>query len=354
MKKSLTLILVIIIVVILTSCSSSNLNEVNIYTTRHYDSDDILYELFSEQTGIKVNVVNDKAPVLVEKILAEGNLPKADLFFSADAGYLSLAKVAGILQPIESDELYNNIPVKYRDEDNMWFGLTKRARVFLYHDDVDPTGLTYENVFDHFPGDIVIRSSSNIYNQSLVASFIELNGVIETEKWIEKLVSNMARTPEGNDRDQALAVANGEAKIAIANSYYYGKLVDETDTSSIYYGVAEDVKIFFPNQGEQDSGVHVNISGAGVIKNAKNLDNAIKLLEFLSSKSVQVTFSESNYEFPVHPDAPISSLLQSWLDSQGIETLKEQDINLSKLGLHNEKAVIMMTSLSWDDPDQLE
>lgn len=353
MKKIILAVLTTIAVFTLAACGGNQEEVVNVYTTRHYDSDDLLYAQFTEETGIKVNIINDKAPALIEKIKAEGDVPQADVFFSADAGYLALAKQEGVLQAIDSEILESNVPSKYQDTDNMWFGLTKRARVFFYDKTVDPTGLTYENVTTMFPGEIVVRSSSNIYNQSLIASFIEVMGETETTTWVNDLVANMARVPEGNDRGQAVAISNGVAKIAIANSYYYGKLVDETDTTSEYYGVSDVVGIYFPNQGENENGVHVNVSGAGVIKNARNEENAIKLIEFLSSKEAQTTFSAGNYEFPVNEEATISDLLQSWLDAQNITTLKEQEINLSVLGTNNALAVTIMTNASWDDPQHL-
>ena len=351
MKKIFTLLMLTILTLSLSACGGSE-EVVNIYTTRHYDADDVLYERFTEETGIVVNIVNDKAPALIEKIKAEGELPQADVFFTADAGYLALAKSEGILQSVESDLLESNVPEKYRDLDDMWFGLTKRARVFLYDMEVDPTGLTYENATTMFPNEVLVRSSSNIYNQSLIASFIEVKGVDATTEWVIDLVSNMARVPEGNDRGQAVALANGEGKIAIANSYYYGLLVNETDTTSEYYGVSDEVGIYFPNQGEDEDGVHINISGAGVIKNAANYDNAVKLIEFLSEQDAQEDFSANNYEFPVNPVASTSDLLQGWLDAQGITTLKEQDINLTVLGTNNEQAIIIMTNASWDNPEQ--
>lgn len=355
MKKIILLLLVTVLPLSLAGCTGQNDQlVVNVYTTRHYDSDDALFEQFTLETGIEVNIVTDKAPALIAKIKAEGELPQADLFFSADAGYLALAKREGILQTVESETLEANIPSQYQDVDNMWFGLTKRARVFLYDKTVDPTGLTYENVTTMFPNDIIVRSSSNIYNQSLVAAMIEVLGQTEAETWVNDIVANMARVPEGNDRDQAAAVADGVASIAIANSYYYGQLVNETDTTSSYYGVSESVGIYFPNQGENESGVHINVSGAGVIKNARNEENAILLLEFLSKVEAQEAFSATNYEFPVNPLAETSELLQSWLDQQGITTLKEQDINLSVLGLNNELAVVIMTNASWDDPEHLK
>ena len=353
MKKIILIAIIAFGTISFMACSNNSEQVVNIYTTRHYDSDDALFDQFTEETGIIVNIVNDQAPALIEKIKAEGDIPQADVFFSADAGYLALAKEEGILQAITSEVLENNVPDKYQDIDNMWFGLTKRARVFLYDKTIDPTGLTYENVTTRFPGEIVVRASSNIYNQSLIASFIEVKGLEGTRDWVEDLVANMARIPDGNDRGQALAVANGEAKIAIANSYYYGNLVDETDTNSQYYGVSDTVGIFFPNQGESDSGVHVNVSGAGIIKNARNAENAQELIEFLSGKNAQEQFSADNYEFPVNELANLSPLLQSWMDNQNIVELKEQNINLSVLGTHNEQAVIIMTSYSWDNPDHL-
>lgn len=352
MKKTITLLLLVALILTLSACGNKE-EVVNIYTTRHYDSDDVLYQQFTEETGIKVNIVTDKAPALIEKIKAEGEFPQADIFFTADAGYLALAKTEGILQSIESETLNNNIPSKYRDIDSTWFGLTKRARVFLYINTVDPTGLTYENATTMFPNDIITRSSSNIYNQSLVASMIEVLGKEQATIWVNDLVENFARIPEGNDRDQAVALTNGYASIAIANSYYYGQLVNEEDQTSQYYGIADQVSIYFPNQGENESGVHMNISGAGVIKNAQNKDNAIKLLEFLSEKEAQESFSADNYEFPVNESASISDLLQSFLTAQGITTLKEQDITLNVLGDYNNEAIVLMTNAKWDLPTHL-
>lgn len=353
MKKISVLLLTVAMVFLITACGTKE-DVVNVYTTRHYDSDDALYAEFTEQTGIKVNIVTDKAPALIEKIKAEGDTPQADLFFTADAGYLGLAKSEGVLEVVSSDVLESNIPAKYRDVDSMWFGLTKRARVFLYDNNVDPTGLTYENVTTMFPNDIIVRSSSNIYNQSLVASMIELKGETAATAWVNDLVANFARVPEGNDREQAVAVKDGIASIAIANSYYYGKLVNESDTTSKYYGVSNEVGIYFPNQGEGEGGVHMNISGAGVIKGAVNSENAIKLIEFLSGKEAQESFSAANYEFPVNETASMSDLLQGWLTNQGLTTLVEQDLNLSSLGEHNNAAVILMTTALWDNPAHLE
>ena len=332
--------------------------EVNVYTTRHYDADDELYAKFTQETGIKVNVVSDKALVSVEKIKEQGENVQADIFMTADAGNLANAKMEGILQPVSSEVLSKNIPDNYKDAEDYWFGITKRARVFLYAKERVSTdelkALTYESLVNdkRWTGKVLVRSSSNIYNQSLVSSFIETMGEEKTAEWVTKLTSQMARNPEGNDRDQAVAVKNGIGDIAIANSYYYGQIANESDTASEYYGVTDSVGIYFPDQGENEGGVHVNISGAGVIKNAPNKENAVKLIEFLSEAAQQEAFSATNYEFPVNKDAKTSDLLQSWLDNQGIKELKEQNINLSVLGDNNARAYELMTAAAWDSPEK--
>jgi len=356
MKKLLVLLSLVLSVAGLAACNSSE-EVVNVYTTRHYDADDALYEQFTKETGIRVNVITDEGYVSVSKIKEQGETTDADVFITSDAGNLAFAKSEGIFQSIESQTLNQNIPSIYRDVDNYWFGLTKRARVLLYStervtmDELE--GLTYENLVtnERWNDQVLVRSSSNIYNQSLIASFIEVMGKEQAKMWVEQLVEVMAREPEGNDRVQAVAVKDGEGDIAIANSYYYGKLVNETDTESKYYGVSDVVGIYFPNQGANESGVHVNISGAGVIKHAKNKDNAIKLIEFLSEKSQQEAFSATNYEFPVNPKAQVSDLLQSWLDAQNITVLKEQGIDLSNLGDNNQEALNIMIESKWDQPE---
>lgn len=341
---------------LLTSLVANAAGVVNVYTTRHYDTDDLLYAEFTKETGIKVNVVTDKSAVSISKIKEQGRAPLADIFMTADAGNLAQAKEAGILQVIESPTLEKNIPAKYQDDDNAWFGLTKRARVFVYSKDrvkeEDLKGLSYESLVTNprWKDKVLVRSSSNMYNQSMVASFVAIMGEEKTAQWVKNLVGQMAENPEGSDRDQAAKVKDNKGDIAIANSYYYGKLIEETAKSSKYYGVAEKTALFFPNQGEGESGVHMNISGAGVVKNAKNRDEAVKLIEFLSEKKQQEIFSATNYEFPVNPEAKMSDLLASWLEKQGLKTIKEQDINLSLLGTYNEKALNIMIGSGWDTP----
>ncbi len=355
MKKLLSCLIILGSILILVSCNKEEV--VNVYTTRHYDADDLLYDKFTEQTGIKVNVITDKALVSINKIKEQGDAPAADIYMTANAGSLAIAKSENILQPIESTILGSNIPAKYKDEDNNWFGLTKRARVYIYDTDtytMDEAKIqlpTYEELADSaWDGKVVARSMTNQYNQDLVSSMIEILGESAAVTWVDGLSDNFARNAEGNDRSQAKYIYDtAGVDIAIANSYYYGKLeADANNADSEYHNVANGTNIFFPNQGDDESGVHINISGAGVIKNAANKENAIQLLEFLSEEEQQTTFSSTNYEFPVNEDATISSQLQGWLDAQGITTLKEQDINLSIYGTKNSKAVEIMTTSKWD------
>lgn len=313
---------------------------VNIYTNRHYDTDQELYDLFTEETGIKVNVVKGDSDELIERLVREGQDTEADILVTADAGRLHRAKEKDLLQSINNEAVLNNIPENLRDEDNQWVGLTVRGRVLVYSKDrVDESQLsTYEDLTDpKWNGKILVRSSSNIYNQSLLASFVAINGEEKAKEWAEGLVKNMARDPQGNDRAQATAVVAGEGDIAIMNTYYIGKMLNSSNPEEVK--VAENVKVFFPNQ--DTTGTHVNVSGAGVVKNSKNKENAEKLIEFLSGEKAQKQFAEANYEYPVNPNVEPSELLKSWGE------FKAQDINLSKLGENNKKAVEIFNEIGW-------
>jgi len=313
--------------------------EVNVYTHRHYDSDAVLFKQFEVQTGIKVNVVKAKADQLMQRLKAEGKNTPADVLMTVDVGRLYKAKQDNIFQAVKSDQLTNNIPAQFRDKDNKWFGLTKRGRVVVYHKDrVKPSELsTYKDLADSkWKGRLVVRSSSNIYNQSLVASIISNDGVAAAERWAKALVSNFARTPKGSDRDQMRAVAAGEADLAIVNTYYLGKLVhgDEKDQA-----VAKQLKVFFPNQNS--NGTHINISGAGVVKYSKNKANAVKLIEFLSGAEAQKVFAQANYEYPVKAGVESSDLVKSW------GSFKEDSADLTTIGKNNKLAVMTMDRAGW-------
>ncbi|MEM9445521.1 MAG: Fe(3+) ABC transporter substrate-binding protein [Verrucomicrobiota bacterium] len=320
--------------------SAFSAEEVNIYSHRHYDADKQLFEKFTETTGIKVNIVKAKADQLIERLLAEGEYSPADLLMTADIGRLHKARELKLLQAAESEYLKKNIPENLRDKDNQWFALTKRARVIAYHKDrVNPEDLsTIEALTDpKWKGKILIRSSTNIYNQSLIASMIAHHGVEKTEEWAKGFVANFARSPKGSDRDQMRAVVAGEGDLAIVNTYYLGILSNGDDKDK---AVAEQIRIFFPNQG--DRGTHVNVSGVGLTRYAKNKDNAIKLMDFLASAQAQSLFAQANFEYPVIDNIKSSELVESW------GNFKEDTISLSQVGLYNEAAIKLSDRVGWE------
>lgn len=341
-------IVLILVTLVFFSCKNETKNEqdsqapqeVNVYTHRHYEADQNLFQKFEEQTGIKVNVINASADELIQKMTLEGENSPADVLITVDAGRLHRAKTSGLLQSISSPVLDSIIPSNLKDVDNQWFALTKRARVIAYaKDKINPDELsTYENLTDEkWNKKILIRSSSNIYNQSLLASIIAHKGEEGAKVWAEGMVKNMARSPKGNDRDQVKAVVAGEGDLAIVNTYYIGLLANSENPEE--RKVAESVGIYFPNQ--ETTGTHVNVSGAGVAKHAPNKENAVKFLEFLISEEAQGIFASSNYEYPVNLNVEVSETLMNW------GTFKEDTINLSLLGENNKKAVILFDEAGW-------
>ena len=314
--------------------------EVTIYTHRHYPADKQLFAQFEATTGIKVNVVNAKADELIQKMTTEGEQSPADVLITVDAGRLVRAKSKGLLQSVASETLNTVVPKHLRDIDNQWFSLTKRARVVVYAKDrVKPESLTSYNALldEKWNKKLLIRSSSNIYNQSLLASIIANEGEEKATKWAKGMVNNFARNPKGNDRDQVKAVVAGEGEIAVVNTYYIGKLLNSKNPEEVKAG--NGVGIFFPNQNS--NGTHINVSGAGVAKYAPNKENAIKFIEFLVSEESQKVFAEANYEYPVNAKVKPSALLQSW------GTFKEDTLSLQKLGDNNKKAVMIFDTVGW-------
>lgn len=314
--------------------------EVNIYTARHYEVDDEIYKKFTEETGIKVNVVKGEAEQLIERLKREGESTQADLFVTVDGGVLANAKQNGVLQPVSSETINKNVPENLRDTDNQWIGLATRARIIAYAKDrVKPEELsTYEDLTNEkWKGKLLVRSSTSLYNQSLLASFIELNGEEKAEQWSKGIVNNFARQPDGGDRDQAKAIAAGTGDVAIMNTYYVGLLANSEDPEEVK--VADSIGVFFPNQ--ETNGTHVNISGIGLTKHSKNKENAIKLIEYMTSVEAQEFLSAHNYEFPVNPDAALPELLESWGE------FKMQELNFDTLGEHNKKAIEIFNKTGW-------
>lgn len=315
-------------------------SEITVYTHRHYESDQRLFELFTEQTDIQVNVVNASADELLFKLEQEGGESPADVLITVDAGRLYMAKQKKLLQSCNSELLEQQVPPHLRDSDRMWFGLTKRARVIAYHPDrVSEDELSsYEDLSNpKWKGKLLIRSSGNIYNQSLLAAIIANSSESEALTWANRIVGNMARSPKGNDRDQIKAIMAGEGDIAVVNTYYLGKLINSKDPQE--RAVGKKLRIFFPGQGER--GTHVNISGAGLCAHAPNKENAIRFIEFLTSAEAQGTFSSSNYEYPVNPAVSPDSLLMSW------GTFRDDTLSLSELGRLNRTAVLIFDKAGW-------
>jgi len=313
---------------------------VNLYSARKEALIKPLLEQFSANTGITVNLVTGKADALLQRLKSEGRNSPADLLLTTDAGRLHRAKEAGVLQPITSEKLNQAIPQHYRDPEGYWYGLSVRARPIIYAvDRVKPEQLsTYEALATpEWKNRICIRSSGNIYNQSLVASMIAANGPRATKQWADGFVGNFARPPQGGDRDQIKAVAAGQCDVAVANSYYYGKMVGSKKSNE--REAAARTAIFWPNQNGR--GTHVNISGAAVTKAAKNRDEAVRLLEFLVNDKSQAWYGEKNFEFPVKAGVASSAVLKSW------GTFKSDTLNLSALGKNNPQAVMLMDRARW-------
>lgn len=314
--------------------------EINVYTHRHYEADQDLFKRFEDQTGIKVNVINASADELIQKMNMEGAQSPADVLITVDAGRLTRAKEQGLLQPVQSDILDNTIPSHLKDPENHWFGITKRARIIAYSlDRVKPEQLsTYEDLaLPKWKNKLLIRSSGNIYNQSLLASIIVNNGEEKAREWTAAIVQNMARAPKGSDRDQVKAVVAGEGDLAIVNSYYIGQMLNSSDPEEV--ATAKKIGLFFPNQN--DRGTHMNVSGAGVARYAPNKENAIKFIEFLVSEEAQKIFSHSNYEYSVLSSVEAEGILKEWGE------FKEDELILSKLGENNKKAVLIFDEAGW-------
>ena len=317
--------------------------EVNIYTSRHYDSDDALYEEFTTDTGIEVNIISGKGGALLERLKAEGKNSPADVFFTVDAGNLWKVQKEGLFQSIKSPRVLSTVPPNLRGPNDEWTAIAKRARVIFYSPDrvseQELANISYESLAsEKWEGRLVIRSSSNMYNQSLVASLIARNGEEETEDWAKRIVKNFARKPQGNDRAQIIAVANGEADLAVANSYYIGIMLSG-NAGKEQLEAAKNVKMVFPNQ--QGSGAHINISGAGILKNAPNPQNANSFLEFLLSDGVQEYMVKKSYEYPI-AKVPVSKEMARF----GLN-FREDSLSVKHFGELNPSAIKLMDRSGW-------
>ena len=314
--------------------------EVNIYSARKEVLIKPLLDAFTAATGIAVNLVTGKADALLQRLEREGVNSPADVLLTTDAGRLARAKQAGLLRPIASDALAAAIPAQYRDPDGEWYGLSLRARPIIYAlGRVDPATLsTYAALAGpEWAGRICVRSSSNIYNQSMLAAFIHHQGAETAEAWATGLVANFARKPQGGDTDQIRAVAAGECDIALANTYSLARLTVSSKPAD--RAVAAKVAIFWPDQ--DGFGVHVNISGAGVTKAAGHVEEAVALLEYLAGTEAQRNYAEVVHEYPVRTDVAWSDTVSAW------GRFKADDLNLAVLGINNAEAVRIADRAGW-------
>jgi iron(III) transport system substrate-binding protein len=335
------LILIIVILTFLKSLAFAE--EVNVFSARHYDSDIQLYEKFTAKTGIKVNIVSGKDKALQKRITEEGKDSKADLYITADAGRLGAFASKGMFQNSMSPVIKAAVPSNFRT--SKWTGIAKRARIIYYSPERvnanDLNGMTYEGLADpKWKGRIVIRKSNNIYNQSLVASLVKNNGKKVTAAWAKGVVANMARDSKGNDRAQILAVAAGEADLAVANTYYLALMLSGKKGPE-QQAAAKKVLPFFPNQGNR--GTHMNISGGGVLKNAPNKANAIKLLEFLLTKEAQQHIVNNTFEYPMIDGVEPHALVKQ----MGLGFKQDLNTKVANYGKNQAIALELMLSAKW-------
>ncbi|MEL7333873.1 MAG: Fe(3+) ABC transporter substrate-binding protein [Cyanobacteria bacterium J06560_2] len=314
---------------------------VNVYSARHYDVDVALYEQFTAQTGIKVNLLEGKPDELIERIKSEGEQSPADVFVAVDAGRLWRAQEADIFQPVTDDVLLTKVPENLREPSGLWFGLTTRSRLLVYNTDaVTPDELsTYEDLAtDKWKGRVCVRSSGNVYNQSLVGSMVESIGAEATEAWATGLVANFARAPEGGDVDQIKAVAAGQCDVAIVNHYYWARLAKSAEGSD--REAIEKTAVFFPNQA--DRGTHVNVSGFGLVKSAPHPENGIAFMTFLVSPEAQAVFAQSNNEYPVVDGVDLDPLVAELGD------FKVDAVNVSAYGRNNPQVNQIVDRAGWE------
>ncbi len=318
--------------------SAALASEVNVYTSRHYDVDQAIYDDFTKKTGIKVNVISGKAPEILARLKSEGKDSSADIFMTVAMVNLYDAIAANMVTPIKSTLVDKNIPSTLRGKNNDWVALTQRARVIAYEKgkyDFDLANIkTYQDLAkENLKGKVLVRSAASGYNQSLVAGIIAESSEAEALEFVKGLVKNMGRKPKGNDRDQIKAVIAGEGNLAIMNTYYLGRMMHSDDPKEVE--VAKKTAFFFPTN------THVDISAAAIMKNGDNYKNAIKLLEYLTSEEVQAIYANKNYETPANPKVKAHPYIQS------LGSFNRMKVDLEEIGKNNTKASMIMGQGGW-------
>ncbi len=289
----------------LSAAMAAQAQELNLYSSRHYETDERLYSDFTDLTGITINRIEGNADELIARMEAEGANSPADVFLTVDTSRLQRAADMGLLQPVESDVLAERIPANLRDDDNMWFGFSQRARIIFYDTaDVANPPQTYVDLADPaYEGMVCHRSSTNVYSQTLLSAVIENHGEQAAREWAQGIVNNFARDPQGGDTDQLRGLVSGECDISISNTYYFARAI-RRDVDGLNEADRAQIGWVFPDQG--GNGAHVNLSGGGVAANAPNLEAAITFMEYLASDQAQEYFSAGNDEYPVVPGVPLA------------------------------------------------
>ena len=315
--------------------------ELNLYSSRHYDTDERLYSDFTDATGITINRIEGNADELIERMRAEGANSPADVLLTVDTTRLERAKDAGILQPVESEVLNERIPENLRDAENEWFGFSQRARIVFYDEnDVAEPPRTYLDLADpRFEGLVCSRSSTNVYSQTLLAAMIENHGEDAARDWAEGVVRNFARAPQGGDTDQLRAIVSGECDVSLSNTYYFARAL-RTEVDGLGEEERAGIAWVFPTMSET-AGSHVNLSGGGVARHAPNRENAVKFLEYLASDQAQSYFSAGNDEYPAVPTVEVSASVQQ------LGPLEADPVNLSNVAKNVAAAQRIFAEVDW-------
>ena len=338
MKKILSLFAIFIL-----GCTDNQTEQVvNIYSQRHYDVDQMQYDNFEKLTGIKVNVIKSNADELIQRMQNEGDNSPADLFITVDVGKLWQASNMGLLQKYQDQSLTDGITESLLDKNGFWIPVTYRSRILVHSNErVQRSELsTYEDLANSkWKGRLLVRSSSNSYNQALLSSLVGNLGDDATKSWTEAVVSNFARDPKGNDRDQVKAIAAGQGDVAIVNSYYIGLFLSSENEEEINAG--KSVSVFFPNQGEGQRGSHINVSGIALAKNSPNKSNALKLIRYLTTDAAQETYVNNTYEYSVKPNIMPNKIVSDW------GSFKKDPLDLNMLGIKRNDAIRIFDAAGW-------
>lgn len=315
--------------------------EVNLYSSRHYDTDERLYSDFEEATGITINRIEGNADELIARMVAEGDNSPADILLTVDTSRLERAKNSGVLQSIDSDVLESRIPSNLQDEDNMWFGFSQRARIIFYDkQDVSEPPQTYLDLADpKYAGQVCHRSSTNVYSQTLLSAVIENHGAEAAKDWAAGLVANFARAPQGGDTDQLRGLVSGECDISISNTYYFARAL-RVDVDGLPAEARANIGWVFPSQDAE--GAHINLSGGGVAAHAPNRDNAIRFLEYLASDQAQQYFSAGNDEYPAVPGVALSPSVAE------LGLFRADAVDLSKVAKNLPTAQQIFNEVGWE------